>query len=112
MKNFSKTIIGVMLLVLAWSNYAQAEAPTEVSIGAIGCCGVIDPWDGTFMQTLERMEGQSIDGVTLTKTSFTEGVWGDTAQAAMRLLAKKYDIVWAHSTYSDQVKKIMKKFHV
>lgn len=41
---------------------------------------------------------------------YLEGVWGDVAGAAMRLYARKYDIVWAHSTYSDQVKKIQKKF--
>ena len=111
MNYFSKSVFGTMLLlVLSWSGFAIAETPTEVSIAAIVATGPDEPWDGTLLRDLKALEGKTIDGVTVTKTAFTDAVWGDAAQAAMRLYARKFDIVWAHTTFSDQVKKIMHKF--
>lgn len=111
MKLKDKTVIrAILILVLTWSGFAVAETPTEVSIAVILATGPDEPWDGTLWEAVKRLEGQTIDGVTLSKIAYTDAVWGDAAQAAMRLYARKYDIVWAHTTFSDQVKKIMHKF--
>lgn len=104
------TIGAVLLAALSWGGAATAETPTEVKVGAIFAAGPDVTWDGTMIDTLKAMKGQSVDGVKITKTAYIDGVWGDAAQAAMRRYAKRYDIVWAHSSYGDQIKKIYKKF--
>ena len=81
-----------------------------MTIGSVHSSTPDVAWEGTVMADLDALKGQTVDGVTLTKVAHTDGLWGDAAQAAMRVYAKKYDIVWAHSSYSDQVKKIYKKF--
>lgn len=102
----------VGLSVLAGGNpLAQADEPTELDIAIILSAGIESSWDGTLIQSLERVKAEKPHGLDL-DWMYTDPLWGDEAGDAMRLFAEsgEYDIIWAHSTYSDQVKKLKDEF--
>lgn len=84
---------------------ARAEAPKQLRIGLILASGVENGWEATLLAALERLKAASPHGLEVSwKTS--DPLWGDEAGEAMRLYAESgaFDVIWAHSTYSDQVK--------
>lgn len=96
---------------LASSCAAVAEAPTELGIGLILATGPEAAWDATLLRDLEAVAGQAPHGLDISHKSIN-GVWGEEARDAMDLLAKtgQYQIIWAHSSYSDQVKVLQEKY--
>ena len=90
---------------------AAADAPEDLNIAIILSAGIESPWDGTLIESLERIKAEAPHGLKLDWT-YTDPLWGDEAGDAMRLFAESgdYDIIWAHSTYSDQVKKLQAEF--
>ena len=111
MRLINRIILGsFIVLSVTWSSMAIADAPTKVKMAAILTVGPEEPWDGTFLKSWEKVRAEKPHGLEMNEPKFTEGVWGNAAEAAMRAYASQgYDIIWAHSTYSDQVKKIQKK---
>ena len=93
------------------ASVAQAAPPTELKIAAALSVGPDEPWDGSFLAAWEKVRADKPHGLNINAPTFTEGVWGDSAEAVARLYARKgYDIVWMHSSYSDQVKRIKDKY--
>ena len=90
---------------------AHADNPTELNIALILSAGIEASWDGTFIQALERTKAKMPHGLDV-NWLYTDPLWGDDAGDAMRLFADsgEYDIIWAHSTYSDQVKKMKDEY--
>ncbi len=91
---------------------AAAEGPTELHMAAILTVGLDNAWDRTFVEAFSRVQAEKPHGLTMTDLDYTEGVWGDEAETVLRAYAEsgKYDIIWAHSTYSDQVKNLKDEF--
>jgi len=89
----------------------QAAPPTELKISAALSVGPDEPWDGSFLAAWDKVRGEKPHGLSINAPTYTEGVWGDSAEAVARLYARKgYDIIWMHSSYSDQVKRIKDKY--
>jgi basic membrane lipoprotein Med (substrate-binding protein (PBP1-ABC) superfamily) len=90
---------------------ARATEPDKLRIAVILSAGIESGWDGTLIQALERVKAKKPHGLDIT-WKYTDPLWGDDAGDAMRLFAEsgQYDIIWAHSTYSDQVKKLRDEF--
>ena len=90
---------------------ALAEAPDDLNIAVILSAGIESGWDGTLVDSLERVKAEKPHGLDISWT-YTDPLWGDDAGDAMRLFAEsgEYDIIWAHSTYSDQVKKMKDEY--
>ncbi len=90
---------------------AHADNPTELNIAIILSAGIEASWDGTFINALERTKAKMPHGLDV-NWLYTDPLWGDDAGDAMRLFADsgEYDIIWAHSTYSDQVKKMKDEY--
>src|SRR4030066_1867531 len=88
------------------------EGPTEMQMAAILTVGLDNAWDRTFIEAYERVQAEKPHGLTIADIDYTEGVWGDEAETVLRAYAEsgKYDIIWAHSTYSDQVKNLKDEF--
>ncbi len=88
-----------------------AEAPTELKIAIITCCGIESMWDASFFDSMERVQAEKPHGLEIS-WDWTDGVWGEDAERVMREYAEtgEYDIIWATSTYSDQVKNLMDEF--
>lgn len=99
-------------MITFFAPLSNANTPDKVRMAAILCTGPDEPYDGTFLRDWEKLAAEKPFGLELNKPRYTEGVYGDSAEAAMRVYArtKKYDIIWAHCSYSDQVKRIQKKY--
>lgn len=103
------TLAATSLTLAAGS--AHAEAPTDLNIAIILSAGLESPWDGTLIDSLSRIKEEQPHGLDIS-WQYTDPLWGDDAGDAMRLFAQsgQFDIIWAHSTYSDQVKKLKDEF--
>jgi len=87
------------------------EAPAQLRLAIITCCGIESMWDASFFQSLERVKEEAPHGLTIT-WDWTDGVWGDDAERVMREYAQtgEYDIIWATSSYSDQAANLREEF--
>lgn len=93
------------------SGTAFAAAPQKLGIGMILATGPEADWDATLLRDVETVSKAAPHGLKIT-TKHVDGVEGEKARDAMELLAKsgKYQIIWAHSSYSDQVKALKDKY--
>ncbi|WP_370676014.1 BMP family protein [Pleomorphomonas sp. PLEO] len=93
------------------SGAAQAGAPTKLGIGMILATGPEADWDATLLRDIDTVTKEAPHGLKIT-TKHVDGVEGEKAKDAMELLAKsgKYQVIWAHSSYSDQVKALKDKY--
>jgi len=89
----------------------ETEAPTELHIAAITCCSIESMWDATWVQAVERIKNEKPHGLEIT-LDYTENMWGDEAEMALREYAEtgKYDIIFATSSFSDQVANLKDEF--
>ncbi|MBT4289980.1 MAG: BMP family protein, partial [Deltaproteobacteria bacterium] len=103
--------IGLLLMVFLGASISVAEMPKKLKIATILATGPDEPWDGALLEALKIVKAEKPYGLEINDPVYSEGVWGDSAEAVAKLYAKKgFDIVWLHSTYSDQVKKLMNKY--
>lgn len=107
-RTFLKTASAAVLSIATVTGGAMAEAPEELNIAVILSSGLESSWDSTLNEALQRVSEERPHDLDISWT-LTDPLWGDEAGDAMRLFAEtgQYDIIWAHSTYSDQVKKLM-----
>ena len=112
MKRTILKMMGATALALATATSpVQADDPTDLNIAIILSAGIESPWDGTLIDSLERVKAEKPHGLDIS-WEYTDPLWGDDAGDAMALFAESgaYDIIWAHSTYSDQVKKLKDEY--
>ena len=104
------TAMGLAIAV-SFGSAVWAEAPTTLGIGLILASGPEAAWDATLMRDVEQVIGAAPHGLTIAY-KHVDGVWGEEAGNAMELMAKsgKYQIIWAHSSYTDQVKALKDKY--
>jgi len=97
--------------LLSTSQIALADEPSELNVAIILSAGLESAWDGSLIASFERAKEAKPYGLDIS-WQYTDPLWGDDAGDAMRLFAEsgEYDIIWAHSTYSDQVKKLKDEF--
>jgi len=77
---------------------------TEINCAAIFVAGFESSWDLSWYESFNRVAAEKPYGLEMT-LDYTEGVWGDTAEQVLREYAEtgKYEIIFATSTYSDQI---------
>jgi len=109
--SFMKKLTTGAAVLLSSSAMVFAQAPTELGIGLILATGPEAAWDGTLLRDVEALVAEAPYGLDISYKN-VNGVWGEQAGDAMDLLAKsgKYQIIWAHSSYSDQVKTLQEKY--
>lgn len=100
-----------MASLLGSTTMAMAENPTDLNIAIVLSAGLESAWDGSLIEALDRAKAEKPHGLDIS-WEYTDPLWGDDAGEAMRLFAETgdYDVIWAHSTYSDQVKKLKDEF--
>ncbi|OGO66904.1 MAG: hypothetical protein A2029_13060 [Chloroflexi bacterium RBG_19FT_COMBO_47_9] len=88
------------------------ETPKELNVAAILSSTADNPWDKSFLLSFERVQEAAPHGLIINDLDYSEGVWGDEAEVVLREYAAtgKYDIIWANSAYSDQVKNLKDEF--
>ena len=82
-----------------------AEVPTDVQICVMYAVGLDSGWDRTFDESFQRVMADPPLGLTVKEMKFTEGLWGDEAEASMREFAEsgECDIIWPHGGYNDNI---------
>jgi basic membrane protein A len=88
-----------------------ATEPTELNVAMIFLNTVEEPYNTSFLQSWERIKEDQPNGLTI-NYEFTENVAPPDAERVLRELANsgQYDMIWAHSTYSDQVNPLAREF--
>lgn len=109
--NIRKHAAIAALSIATAAGSATAEEPTELGIGLILATGPEAAWDATLLRDLEGVVESAPHGLDISYKNIN-GKWGEDAGDAMELLAKsgRYQIIWAHSSYSDQVKALQEKY--
>lgn len=99
-------------VVVEESEEDEVEVPTELRMAALLSSTADNPWDESFLLSYQRVQEAAPYGLTIHDIDFTEGVWGDEAEVVLREYASsgKYNIIWAHSAYSDQVRALKDEF--
>lgn len=89
----------------------QPPGPTELHIAAVFPSTVDEAWSKAFVESFKRIQAEKPHGLTLT-LDYTENVFGDDAQRALDQYAAtgKYALIWADSSYSDQIKNLKDKY--
>jgi basic membrane protein A len=89
----------------------MAEGPTELKIAIITGATIDEAWYKSLLASIDRLAAQNPHGVAISY-DYTENVWGDDAERAIRAYAEtgEYDIIWPASSYSDQVKNVMDEY--
>jgi basic membrane lipoprotein Med (substrate-binding protein (PBP1-ABC) superfamily) len=90
---------------------ASVANPTELDIAVVHEMTVEEHWSKALMQQIEEIKKESPHGLTI-NVDYTENVNVSDAELVFREYAEtgKYEIIWAHSGYSDQVKKVYKDY--
>mgnify|MGYP003960536563 CR=1 FL=1 len=93
------------------TSIALAADPSDLNVAIVLSAGLESAWDGSLIEAFERAKAAQPHGLDI-NWQYTDPLWGDDAGDAMRLFAEtgEYDIIWAHSTYSDQVKALKDEF--
>ena len=96
---------------LGSTQFSAAEKPDKLNVAVVLSAGLESAWDGSLIESFKRTKAKKPHDLDIT-WQHTDPLWGDDAGDAMRLFAEsgEYDIIWAHSTYSDQVKKMKDEF--
>jgi basic membrane protein A and related proteins len=91
---------------------SSQPAPTVLNIASIHPSAIEVAWSKVWFEAWGRIAEAKPHGLTINYKDYTENVWGDDAERVLREYAStgKYQIIWAHSSYSDQVKKLMVEF--
>lgn len=91
---------------------AVEPAPTDLRVAAVLTISIEGSWERSMIESYKRVQAASPHGLKIHDLDYTENVWGDEALVAMRQYAAtgNYDIIWANSSYADQVKVLMDEF--
>ncbi|WP_315918274.1 BMP family protein [Mesorhizobium sp. SP-1A] len=114
MRNFWTWFARVLLIVglsLPAFAAARAEEPKTLNIAAVLPSGVENAWTRAWLDSFEKIQKAAPDGLKIT-LKYTENVYADTAASVIRGYAEtgKYDVIWAHSSYSDEVEALKDEF--
>ncbi len=88
------------------------EAPTEVRICALLGSGLDVAWDATMVESYNRVIENPPLGLTMPELRYTEGLWGDESEAAMRDFADsgECDIIWPQGGHNDTIDNVKGDF--
>jgi basic membrane protein A len=108
------TVLAFSMLLLGCAGPAgqpAVKAPTELKIALVLETAVESPWNTAFLQSLERVQQEKPHGLTISY-DMTESVAMADAERVLRQYADsgKYQIIWAHSGFSDAVNVLKKQY--
>ena len=88
-----------------------ADTPTDIKIAVLTGSSIEQPYVATLINAFDRFNEENEYGLTISY-DYTENIWGDEGEVAIRAYAEtgEYDIVWAHSAFSDQVANVMDEY--
>lgn len=102
--------LGTALSLSALAAHA-ADLPKTLKIAAAFPAGVESAWVKSWIDAFERVQAEQPHGVEL-ELAYTENVFGDKGLSVIEEYADsgEYDIIWAHSSFSDEVEELKDDF--
>jgi basic membrane protein A and related proteins len=90
---------------------AGGEEPTQLDVAMIFLNTVEEPYNTSFLQSWERVTEEAPHGLEIS-VEYTENVSAQDAERVLRELADsgEFEMIWAHSTYSDAVKPLKDEY--
>ncbi len=97
----------IAALMLSMGTVALAgEMPKTLKVAAIFGAGVENAWTRAWIQSFDRVKAEKPFGVSMT-LDYTENVYGDKALSVLEAYAESnYDIIWFHSSATDEIESI------
>jgi basic membrane lipoprotein Med (substrate-binding protein (PBP1-ABC) superfamily) len=90
---------------------APAEGPTELTMALVVAAVVEEPWYSSMLAAMDRAAAASPYGLTINHEYFENIDYADGERVIRDLaISGKYDIVVAHSTYSDAIAAVKDDF--
>ena len=88
-----------------------ADLPKTLHMAAAFPAGVENAWVGAWMDSFNKFKEEKPDGVDI-DLAYTENVYGDKGLTVLEEYASsgKYDIIWAHSAFSDEVAELKDEY--
>ena len=107
---FKAITLGAALSVSAAALAAQ-EVPKTLKIAAAFPAGVENAWVKSWVDAFNRVKEAQPHGVQL-ELAYTESVFGDKGLTVLEEYADsgEYGIIWAHSSFSDEVEELKDDF--
>ncbi|KQU71093.1 hypothetical protein ASC75_24725 [Aminobacter sp. DSM 101952] len=101
-------IAGSALLAMTLVSPSLAD---ELKIAAVFPDGVENAWTKAWLDSLERIKARSPHGLEI-KLDYTENVFGNKIMEVLEAYSEsgKYDMIWTHTTSSDQVEELKDEF--
>jgi basic membrane protein A and related proteins len=89
----------------------MSDTPTQVDFACITSNTIEQPWHTAFAQAFERVSADAPHGLEMSLVC-TENVAPPDAERILRQYAEtgEYEIIWAHSSYSEAVKVLAPEF--
>jgi basic membrane lipoprotein Med (substrate-binding protein (PBP1-ABC) superfamily) len=89
----------------------SGDAPTQLDVAMIFLNTIEEPYNTSFLQSWERIKAEKPHDLTV-NVEYTENVAFPDAERVLRELANtgKYEMIFAHSTYSEAVKPLKDEF--
>ncbi len=86
---------------------AQAQEATTLKFAAAFPAGVENAWVKAWVDAFERVKAEKPHGLEL-ELAYTENVYGDKGVTVLEEYAEsgEYPIIWAHSSFSDEVEEL------
>ncbi len=93
------------------SGEEEVEGPTSVKIASIFETSVEQPWYTALLQAVDRVAAEAPHGLDIS-LDYTESVAPPDAERVLRQYADsgEYQIIWAHSAYSDAIRNLKDEY--
>jgi basic membrane lipoprotein Med (substrate-binding protein (PBP1-ABC) superfamily) len=110
-KALAKFAYVLLMSGLATASAWAGDVPNTLKIAAAFPAGVENAWVRSWVDAFERVKADAPHGLEL-ELDYTESVFGDKGLAVLETYAEsgEYGIIWAHSSFSDEVEELMEEY--
>lgn len=110
-KALFKTVFGGAAAALALGAATASAQAEELKFAAAFPAGVENAWVRAWLDGFEKVKADKPHGLDLS-VDYTESVYGPKGLEVLEAYSEsgEYDIIWAHSSYSDEVEELKDQF--
>ena len=106
-------ILGLITLILFGTGLAAAagEVPGKLKVAGVFVSPIENAWTASWVDSFERVKAAKPHGLELA-LDYSENIYGDKVLPVLEAYAESgdYDIIWFHSSASDEVASIQAKY--
>ena len=97
-------------VIAGLTTFSVDVSAKTLKFGAVLPSGVENAWTAALIESFEKVKASKPHGLDM-ELAYSESVFGPDALTAMERYAEEgFDVVWGHSSYSDQVEELKDAF--